>query len=891
MRIALVHTFALTLLLTAGVGAHWNRVFRQPPHSPPPAEGLKTDDDYAVEDLVRNIFVKGVCDNISNIEAIGDEAGIGFFENGQDVIGLDRGIILSTGPVQNAEGPNDVTDDSGDFSDASGDGDLGLLATGPVRDAVGIEFDFVPLDSFVTFRYVFASEEYCEFVGSIYNDVFGFFISGPGIEGNFGQGAENVALIPGTDDYVAINDVNYLNNSEYFIRNELPADAEQCNLQPVNWPNQALIQYDGFTRKLTASLRLIPCETYHIRLLVGDVGDAFYDSAVFLEAGSFNIGGAVSVTTIPGGATEGCGDGGFRFTRSDQEALDNPLTVGYAISANSTATEGEDFEPLPGQITIPAGSPSVDLLLNTINDQVAELPEKLVLVLDIPCACYADSATTIIRDGPPLLVALPDAAFCGVNPTELTPEVTGGRPGYTYQWSTGATGPAVWVAPVAPHAYSVTVSDACGNVAADTGWVHIKDPPEAELTGFAEVCEGDTAWLPVTFSGAPPWMLEYAVDGQIQPAITGITDSSFLLPATLGGSYTIERFRDADCWGDGYSNAQVALLQLDIQAAVDSTSCADTADGGIRIEITEGAPPYTFDWSAGLAPEAEIDNLPPGEYTLHLTDGRGCEKEQTFAVFAPTPLEEVLFDCEDLAGSALHLTARGGTPPYYYSTDGEQFYDEQLFDQLIPGESYDLIIQDANECRYEQPFTMPALYQHMAELPAELEFNLGETGTIQPVLNIPPTLLASIRWIPGDGLSCSDCLEPALTALQEQVYTVRFIDRFGCTDEASVRIRINPRVDVFIPTAFSPDGDQINDRLTVFANPVQVQRVLSFQVFDRWGGRIFAAENFRPNDENAGWDGRFKGLPLDPGVYVYSARLLLIDGSEEVVRGDVLLAR
>ena len=164
--------------------------------------GIVTDDSYDVETLVREIFIKGSCDNVENIAAIGHPEGIGYFEQGSPIIGMQEGIILATGPIGNAEGPNSATDVSGNFGDNTGDVDLDIMATDDVRDAVGIEFDFVPLDSIVTFRYVFASEEYCEFVGSIFNDVFGFFISGPGIEGDFSNNSMNVALVPGTDDFV-----------------------------------------------------------------------------------------------------------------------------------------------------------------------------------------------------------------------------------------------------------------------------------------------------------------------------------------------------------------------------------------------------------------------------------------------------------------------------------------------------------------------------------------------------------------------------------------------------------------------------------------------------------------------------------------------------------------
>ena len=117
----------------------------------PPKAGLDIANNFTVEQLVKDVFIKGGCKNVFNIKAIGKLDGIGFFNNGSSAISLNRGIILATGPIENAKGPNSQTDKSGDFADFTGDVDLDILAEEKVRDAVGIEFDFVPLESTVTF--------------------------------------------------------------------------------------------------------------------------------------------------------------------------------------------------------------------------------------------------------------------------------------------------------------------------------------------------------------------------------------------------------------------------------------------------------------------------------------------------------------------------------------------------------------------------------------------------------------------------------------------------------------------------------------------------------------------------------------------------------------------
>lgn len=222
--------------------------------------------------------------SVSNIRFTGDNRSRGTFNSFQSNIGIEEGLILSTGRVYNAIGPNNSEglDGSEQFG-SQGDGDLSSLVGGDTYDASVLEFDFVPLSDSVVFNYVFASEEYIEFVKDQYYDVFGFFLSGPGIVGPFTNNAINVALIPGTTNPVNINDVNHLDNSQYYIDN---GDGTAAFSQ---FSNVRVTQFDGFTVKMRAVLYVQSCERYHIKLAIADVNDEDYDSAVFLEKGSFSL--------------------------------------------------------------------------------------------------------------------------------------------------------------------------------------------------------------------------------------------------------------------------------------------------------------------------------------------------------------------------------------------------------------------------------------------------------------------------------------------------------------------------------------------------------------------------------------------------------------------------
>ena len=235
-------------------------------------------DGWTADSLVRNILLdNGV--TISNAKFNGSDGiincnSIGKFETGATPtnIGMESGLVLASGGVTIAIGPNDT--DEGNVATTCGayyDNDLASIASGPTNDVAVLEFDFIPWDNVLTFNFVFGSEEYMEYVGSEYNDVFGFFVDGINPAGGY-YNHENIALVPGTTEVVSINNVNSGHNSRYYIDNT----------------GGTTIQFDGFTTLIEVSINVVPMSNYHIKMAICDVGDDFLDSGVFLEAHSFS---------------------------------------------------------------------------------------------------------------------------------------------------------------------------------------------------------------------------------------------------------------------------------------------------------------------------------------------------------------------------------------------------------------------------------------------------------------------------------------------------------------------------------------------------------------------------------------------------------------------------
>ena len=243
------------------------------------------ESNYTAEQLVTNVLLDGGdCSSSTNFQLKDNPAepfpsgnrSWGYFTKGTSNFPFDEGIILTSGFAKDAEGPDTGIVSEGDSS-WTGDPDASLLGLANSNNATVFEFDFIPEGNQISFNYIFASEEYPGFTCTSYNDVFAFIISGPGIVNDPGLSGKNIALLPdGTP--VTINTVNddWCGNAAFYV--------------PGPFGN---IEYGGRTIPMSAQSAVIPGETYHIRILVADISDSAYDSAVFLEAGSFHLGSVI----------------------------------------------------------------------------------------------------------------------------------------------------------------------------------------------------------------------------------------------------------------------------------------------------------------------------------------------------------------------------------------------------------------------------------------------------------------------------------------------------------------------------------------------------------------------------------------------------------------------
>lgn len=286
-------------------------------------DGLVVTDmtEWTAEELVESLLGGGV--EVMNVQLTGVNVSSGYFTGGENIIGFEEGIILSTGSVHNVVGPNTSNEISRN-NGLPGDSDLNALIPGySTFDATVLEFEFIPENDVISFEYVFASDEYNQWVNSSYNDVFGFFING-----------ENEAKLPGTDIVVSINNVNGgrpfgtgASNPDYYRNNSIVDPG----------PATINTEMDGLTVVLSVQANVNAGEVNHIKMAIADAGDYALDSNVFIKAGSFTDQPIQPVDPVDPpefGFTSITGGG--QVTNDDDGRNSDNRSFGFNVHANET---------------------------------------------------------------------------------------------------------------------------------------------------------------------------------------------------------------------------------------------------------------------------------------------------------------------------------------------------------------------------------------------------------------------------------------------------------------------------------------------------------------------------------------------------------------------------
>ena len=395
-------------------------------------------------ELAQKIVGQGV--TILNPVYKGTAVSAGFFNDRTGTIGIDSGIVLTTGRVVsigttgNGIGVNGSAGlKAGYANGAASDADLNALLTGSGirQDACVLEFDFIPQGDSINVNFVFASDEYSLYNCTQYNDVFGFLISGPGI-----VGTKNIALVPGTNIPVAINSINNGipgSTGNISTCKNMGLGSPFTNLYRSNSGN-VYVTYNGLTSVLKAELKVQPCQTYHIKLAIQDVIDGDFDSGVFLQASSFSS-NAISIQSTGGFVdnqnnnfiVEGCKANKVKISL----ATPANTTINIPLLYSGTATFGVDYLPLPNQLTFNMGDISKEIDIVPIMDNISEPTETISIGIGgNTCSNNATSIVTMYIKDSVAFVQKKDTFVCSQFVTTVSAKYVDTTTN-TYQWSTG----------------------------------------------------------------------------------------------------------------------------------------------------------------------------------------------------------------------------------------------------------------------------------------------------------------------------------------------------------------------------------------------------------------------------------------------------------------------
>jgi gliding motility-associated-like protein len=712
---------------------------------------LTVDINMSPTQMAQNLVGEGV--DIFNVQVTAADSSYGYYYSTNTEIGTSEGILLSTGKAINAIGPNDETglpqiDSQGncvtcdEYDNNFAGNPLLSLANGGLNtwDACLFEFDIVPQGDSLKFDFVFGSEEYLEWVGSPFNDVFGFFISGPGVGVDV-----NIALVPGTSTPVAINTVNNISNTSYFYNNQNPLGQG--------------IQFDGFTQNLKALVgSLTPCETYHLKLIIADGSDRIYDSGVFISRIESNP--VTILTSTAGGVDymiEGCNDGLVTFESSfiPTTPFDVIFTIGGDAEMGVDYTTDPDLNPFYNAadstytLTILPGDSTVSFDINTIFDNIDEGSEYVIITL-LEQLCdtilFNSQVNFEIIDSLTVIVHPDSGEICPGNCIQLTGEaLTEGSATYFWDPTDGLDNPnslTPVACPTETTTYVLTsmISECIGS---DSITVTVTDLMLSFVGNNVPCIDGAYGEIDLTvLNGLAPYTFDWTGPNSFTASSEDITDLE-------AGTYCVTVTDDAGCsTTECFTIIEENVLDVSLVGFSDFTcfpiSCAGECDGAIDISVSGGSGLYTFDWTGPsfTSSDEDINGLCAGTYTVTVTDENGCMVTDSWTLNEPQPLEVQLDGVVDVlcsgeqTGSAC-VTSTGGCTPYFY----EWSHDANLTAPCainLGSATYFASVSDVNGCTSAD----------------SVEIFVGEPGT--PILIV----LESISIYPGGyNVSCPDAAD------------------------------------------------------------------------------------------------------------------------------------
>ncbi|MCB0520003.1 MAG: gliding motility-associated C-terminal domain-containing protein [Lewinellaceae bacterium] len=523
--------------------------------------------------------------------------------------------------------------------------------------------------------------------------------------------------------------------------------------------------------------------------------------------------------------------------------------------------------------------------------------------------------TPVMWSETPSISLVASDAICEGDDAEVTVTFTGVGPSYTVAFTVGGipssqtftTSPFTFMLPL-PSTTTITLvsvtdnASGCSAPANQSTTVFVSQNVDAgsPVADF-KFCDDVSQTISLGSNLQNPDPGGVWTDANGNPVPNGSLNVLSLSPGTYPYTYTVTT--TPPCLND----------QATLNVVIHPNPVADAGqDYQLDCDETEATlggnnstPNLNYAWSGGTFSDPSILNPVingPGTYTLTVTNPlTGCSDTDVAVVtqLQSEPVAHVTVagvSCfGDQDGFIVIDSITGGVPPYLCSLNGSPFSTQKQFTNLSPG-FFTLELVDAAGCGGTQEFLVIEPEKVNVHLELDVENNentnlivLGDSARLRVISTPPFDSLDGVIWSPGSGIDCNTCDTIWISPTQQTTFAIT-VDKNGCTDSDQLTVFVKKERPVYIPNAFSPNGDANNDRFMIFAGNSVVQ-VKSFLIFNRWGESVFQFYNFQPNDPAFGWDGTHRGKPMDPAVFVYFAEIEFIDGRVELYEGDVTLMK
>lgn len=472
---------------------------------------------------------------------------------------------------------------------------------------------------------------------------------------------------------------------------------------------------------------------------------------------------------------------------------------------------------------------------------------------------------------------------------ELVVSAAGGTATYQYSIDGGALQATGNFNNLAAGTHVLAVTDA--NHCIDTIHILLNQPAALQayvVTSQQPNCHGQsdgTITLGVT-GGNYPYSYQWA-------GLPGITDS--LGTGLAAGAYIISVTDALGC--DTTINFTLSQPNQIIpqQTSLQNASCSGLSNGSVTYTASGGTAPLSFSLDGSVAQSSGLFNsLPAGTHTITVKDANGCDTMVSFIIREPQVLIAHLdttfniLSCDGSCGGVIEGSALGGVPPYMFSIDGSTYESSDSFVQVCAG-TYNISVKDSNGC-ISSSLTQATIPPPPA--PGVLTITPGDISVLQDsvlqlstAFSYPASAITGYSWSPVTGLSCTNCPNPSVNLQYAQdsvmIYTAAVSYNSGCVATAYDTIHII--IGAAIADAFTPNGDQLNERFTIKASGVSAFKMT---IYNRWGELMYESE-----DISTGWDGTCKGVAQPIGDYTFFLAITYLNGQQLNKVGTVSLLR